>query len=636
MDFIRGLFDGFDFGSILMGLLLVTGLYFLARTETGKELLGGIFGEDTVKDFFAKSDTLIGGLLEKIGISGFGAEAANTLVDGMNAAAAQKAMVEHAGLTAQQAQILAPDEAGWKTTRDLVKKHGSFTNPLSDKVIHAFLLEKPDTVRQLIDTIPQTGATTGSNAKMMAAVRAIAADPERLGALIANKDSYAVLMHATQRFSPVPLDAAKLDAFIKSAGLDTQGKPTKALCDLLTGLMDGGNPTTALTRFITTEGVKPEALAALAQSIPLAQVKDESQRTVIELLQHNAAQTQALIKALGPDRTDALVAVLQTKDQKAIADFVLKNPELTAFAKTADIDKLPVAIRGVVAQLKVLKREQVGAAARVNERVPVAELTAAITGPDGKPSVEQMVGVMLNSDGRTALRAAGTADLAVFTREASPALTQKNLDALLSFGDAIGAANASATDAAAGARAKSIVSALASFVVDKNGEPFAGMKAEDVSAFFASKANADAFGKLLKDIDTSVLPNAQRIRVLALREHWGNVNAGIAEVLGSREGATLLIEKLNDPEVKKTAATCTMSAPKTGIGAVISDIGDWTSAYMASDGLFSGSGKIGENADAIKAVMEKFRVANCSGDVAPNPAPVLSAQAGPQIINFRQ
>ena len=68
-EWFKSLLPDFSFFNILLFAAVACGAYFLGRTETGKKLLGKIFGRDNVDAFFSKGDEMLAGAASAIGIN---------------------------------------------------------------------------------------------------------------------------------------------------------------------------------------------------------------------------------------------------------------------------------------------------------------------------------------------------------------------------------------------------------------------------------------------------------------------------------------------------------------------------------------------------------------------------------------
>lgn len=230
-------------------------------------------------------------------------------------------------------------------------------------------------------------------------------------------------------------------------------------------------------------------------------------------------------------------------------------------------------------------------------RGDVQALATAFTDSAGNPSLPKAVEALLNADTRARIRRVGTDNIATaittMVGNTMPLLSEKNLDALLAFGDAVD--GDAANKAANRPRTQAVVTALATIAGGTDvEEAFKGLDATQISGFFKVPGNQTAVAALLKGIDATTLPAPARGQLTALSQNWGNADAGIAEVLASKPDVAFILNGLRGES----------SVVMQGLAKVADMFGVSIATRLDIDARIAGAEKISENSDAVAAVMQ--------------------------------
>ncbi|MDX2095569.1 MAG: hypothetical protein SFW64_06500 [Alphaproteobacteria bacterium] len=220
-------------------------------------------------------------------------------------------------------------------------------------------------------------------------------------------------------------------------------------------------------------------------------------------------------------------------------------------------------------------------------------LFVAFTDSAGNPSLAKAVDALLSADTRALIRRVGTGNIAALAGNTMPLLSEKNLEALLAFGDAIDAEVAN--KGANRPHAQAVVTALANIAGGTDlPQTLDGLTAEQISGFFAVPSNQEAMAALLKNIDTATLPAPARKQLTTLSKNWGNADAGVAEVLASRPDVAFILNGLRG-RLTDIEDFANRSADLLGLP---------LATKLSVAAYFADAKKIRENSDVVAAVMQ--------------------------------
>lgn len=615
--------DGFGFGDILFWGFVLCGAYFLARTPMGQELIGNLFGEDGKKkvgEFFQNGDLMIAGFMEKMGMGDLAKSIFGDVKEkAINTPSAQEAngLLKHK-ISPEMADALTKtngqfDDKKWQSLQADVraanpdkKLSESFETPAT---IMMMLTKRPEMTRELV--LAAKASNSAGATSIMTQVNAILGDDAKLATLLSpahRKNTVALLLAV----SPLPVKAEALEQLITRVGLNADGTPNAEFKGLLTSLSQAGaagdikTALPALLQFAASSPERTNALSELAKTLDVSKA-DQPTQMAVQLLQHNAAPTVALIQQLGPERTAQFMAVLQSGDANARSNFVLHPDHVRLFkayadAPTLNISKLPAEMQGPIADLRAAPVTQLTAIAAVqqNAGMSINDIAARYTETqevtvNGKTTTQtylssnKLSAALLSKDERDFLRKTGLGSLAAGL---APGLgvsvdgTFKNLRAILDFGDALGGNPNNKNSDAHSERTRHVVGAITRMLVDQDTSAFAKLDPKEVATFFQDPKNHQAFAQLLQQSDARDFPPQAQALFTAFKTRYGTQQEGIAEVLADEAGAKFLLAQLKD------------TSP--------SIMPDW----MKSVALKAEGGKVAENADHLIAFSNALKGAN--------------------------
>jgi hypothetical protein len=381
-DFLKGLLPGggggFGLGSIFTILLVVTGVYFLARNEKVQEFVGGLFGEggkEKVAGFVDKASGLIEGFLsedmaEKIGVKG----ARFRIAENQNDEELTKTITEE--MSAAAAQVIVPNrKVFFETIKEAnggtVGKDG-FTN---EKSLFALLTKQPALVKQLIPALMvEPNAALDDKAKTKQKEKKL----EIFATLQAmmTPENLTTLFDATNRKNTIEILAAvspdktstpeAIEANLSKL-MDANGAPKESLRLLLSKMLtpdDNGE---------LPKDMKTAVAALMADDKISADAKSDFMNLALENPDQiagagNGDKLTTLRSSIGDDKMQQLMALGALPDAEAKdASFALITQDVPtlmafkAFADGADISTLPENLKKPVENLKKLDARYIDA-----------------------------------------------------------------------------------------------------------------------------------------------------------------------------------------------------------------------------------------------------------------------------------
>lgn len=592
-----------SFGTIITGLIVMTGLYFIAKQPGVQDWIGKTFGEDWKKwlqGLSGNADNLIGNAAAALG---FG--------DYVNDAAANKPVTEiqqtmrEQGLPEEAIAALAGTQEVWKGTVDIIKRgKGVVTDPISDKTIFAFLTD-PEGVKRLQQIVgsvklggPMDEKQKAFAAKLSAAFAPILAD-DRLDQLLTTYR--ASTLPLLLQFSPVPFDADKLGAALQKIAIGADGKVTAPFRELLTSLTrvtgdaaaDSAAQLAALQKFISSSGVDGASLKLFFQSVDVSKMPQGPLKTMMTQLQNATPQA---VKA------------------------------------QIDLATGPVPI-DVLSELKTLA-----------ERNPALALDRVMN--DANLRQQMIDGDMINKLGRT-IQAEHDASTDPVRRGQLSFLTTQlkskpgnyvNLQAMFGLVDDL-ANNAYniAPNGLIGQRAQTVMHALVGAMTATTpaarSKALASVTPEQLALFFKNPANSAAFGKFLGAMNETYLPPQQRAMVAALRAHYGALvrdnngtidaaqSHGLAEILADPAAAKVLLDAMKSPstDAKKYTAE--------GLGWTL-----WGAGILGGVAGIPNVGALSENRADVIAVLQAAGVVSAASTTEANAQSIMRSRGGLGIL----
>lgn len=571
------LFGGFGFGDIFSmlfwGVLICTGLYFFA---------GSSWGQDLMRNLPDSWKVGLSNMLRGVGIN-FDPQVnpSNIHIDDL----AQHA--DMLGMTAEQVHAVFPTEADLQGTLAIMQAeaHSISADALGNpQVIFRMITEQGATVQRFLANM-RPGADGQPNpnmARVLTAVKQIIANDAQVTQLFsaANRGTTLSMLGS---LCPIRFGDGKLAAFLTSAGMNGE-QPTAQLRAFLNSAIDGFSlpaaqqgaaMQTAFLTFIHDSQKTPQEMgAALAALVAGAQSSDPAQQQLFAILAsaQNATATVSLIRALGVEKTQSVLATLAGGDRNAImalAQDATTTQALSAWANAVNPAELPTNLRPMVALIK-------NPAALAD----AAPLIAANIDPqqligDGTPKsiIDHVFGDIFG--GRRAAYRDNIDHIGNTIRNLTPSLPANqrsvfdflgtrqrtnggtpyyvNLIALHNFAEMVGTNPANNRDAATQDRSYRVMHALSMMAAGDNTE-FKALPAADIAAFFSAAgdehhvSNRDAFKALIDGINPTYLPPAARNVIAALRRDWGTGNeSGVGHALSTESGAQYILNRMLNP-----------------------------------------------------------------------------------------
>jgi hypothetical protein len=326
-DWVKNFFGGFNFGSILMWGMMLTGIYFLAKSKIGQELI-----EKLVGNFKPETQATILGFLDTIGI-GVDMTAA---LDKMPFDALKKKLTD-AKVPEPILAVVAKDPGTWSTFFATVKEantdakgkpHVTLSSFTNDKTIFTLMTKQPEMALALASAAKNLPASAdgkpSDTAKQIAASIKAIVNSERLDVLLSpahRENTLRIFTAALPAGLPIRTDSL---AAIIAKGVDANGKATDDLRKLLNAAIDGDASTALAT---TMQGMKMSEIVAIVDA---KKIPDPVQKSVIQQIQKTpAAQAalDALSAALGKEQSAQLAAAVQGADGSKAAIRLLLKPE---------------------------------------------------------------------------------------------------------------------------------------------------------------------------------------------------------------------------------------------------------------------------------------------------------------------
>ncbi len=347
----------------------------------------------------------------------------------------------------------------------------------------------------------------------------------------------------------------------------------------------------------------PDARRAL-----VALVQDQVPTNKKDFIAQQGEQVLKLMGILGEEKATTLMSLLtKPQDEKAtttdLIRFALKPENNVAFGEMMALAaKLPgmdvKAVEKAAEAIGGLKPEMRIVLSRMVDRMPdpMAVITQ-LQSLDAK-NPDALVQWLLEDANRKLVRDAGVKDIAALAVAlGTPAMvSEKNLNALLAFSEAV-ATNPANQGKSAGT-ARDVLSVILQLAqgdmngvngLDKNGRIALAAK---LSVFFRDGKNVQVVNELLKGIDPTGLDASQRNILTAFSDNFVTPTGGLSAVLGKTGSALYLLRKMaNDPDASSD-----------------------TAIYLGR--LFSGSPEavIYANQDALTALANAFKSAKTASD----------------------
>lgn len=638
----EGLIPRFDLGSIIpLAVVGVLGFFFF-RSETGQNFLRGIIGM-LPESWQNGVNAFVNNLFE-----GFAPDAANQLAESMTAEQARTRMTGQ-GIPEGVAQVVAPNDAGWRDFVGQVREAGgNIMNPVSDKVIYQLMTQRPQLVQNMLRALPRDGAAANSThvAQARTALAAIVNDPARFNVLFSEQhraNTLTTIEIAVQQF--VPLQQGALARFMETM-------PAEGVRNFLGAMLntDEAARNTALFNLVKT--ADPAALSQLFRAIDTTALQEQNpalcQMIAMGCNTQNLTALRTLAGAVDEATLREAFSVIGSGDVRRIGTLLTENASLRAalvtFAQGVDMNSMPADWR---AGLSVLRGGDatVQSAAALAQSIDLPAWEQRVFGGTTNPSAADLAAnlatTMLDSRMRDQLtqnnglyhmgRLLGNyaQSAPAEQREAVGFLSHfgkgrdgqdryLNLYSLQIFFTEIGR---NPDNRSSGERTHRVLTGLTRFLAGDR-EALAGLPAAEVSSFFQSRGNRVAFGNLLTNIKTDSLPREQQVILREMRQHWGNGEQGIAEMLADPASVTFMLEVLSGQR-KAPAGGGLPIIPgmNSGIQQTLNFLGRqavWSGMDFGAVGL---TPVMRENRAVIEDMMRDLRAAGVSLDAAAGAAP---------------
>lgn len=613
LDTIKSIFSfdfGGFFGTIFSGLLWVgvlTGLYYVARSETGQQFLGNIFGEEKVKEFFASADEMIGGVLDKVGM-GFDVTEAGKKMD---AATFRKHLVGKNGdaMSAEVADVLAQNKDGLLSAAQKANGGKATKAELTnDKTLFTLMTEQPDLVQKLAGAISKSGAAANGDVgkKIMDSLKAILADEARLTTLLTGEHK-ARTIALMKQFAPESM-RGRVDAIVNE-GIGADGKLKPGFSQRLTGFVDMAMATPAATGLANQDASKTGGAGAAAPTASgfalMTEIEKDSQNKAA------FAQLEQALTAKG--KYGDFAATFAGNDSRAQKIFALENySEFAAFRKAVKLDALPKNLQAQLKELDDVTPNTAGLVAAMfrNGGDPIALRNTFFAG--GKPlSTRALVEKLFAAENRNLITSAGVDNVAryismtgVEKKDTTMAgVTPNMLTSVLAAVNTI-ATNETIKNITIARDTVRMTGALVDLLVSEDPASLRKLDKDQFAAFFRDETNRQALQGLLKG---DAVPRAKKGMAQALLQHW----EAFTDVASDRDvGASFIKSRLEHLE-KPTAESC--KAP-SAFDLFKGDLkAAWFDNVKGVDFLRLGEQNVlGKNSSELKKLDDDLRAATCA------------------------
>ena len=543
-DWIKGLIPNFSFMGMLEMALIVTGIYFFAKTDMGQKLISGI-----TDHLSPDMQGNILGFLNRIGIDidvGKALEAMDH--DTLHAKLANNASPE-------VLDIIDPND-GNKTLHEFLDvirgANGGkvtmkgFTSP---ETITALIKQKPDMARALVIAAMKPtadGKPSDTATQMNASIKTLIAGP-MLDDLLSPANRAGTLKVLTAALpAGTPVSEQSLADMI-AKGLDANGKPTDALRKLFSDAVDG-NKDAVVSGAYTMVGP-----AGFVDLIDASKMTSEAAKYAVLAVQQKDSKANAafvaLATAIGNDKAQEFLTTLQSPDAgNLVPQLLLTKENVHALPQAvALLDQLP----DLASKLPL---DQAAALKQAREFLTPAHIPAIVNivnngikplvlasdfMVNGQFSMDHAVDVLLQPVVRANLKQAGTANIAVLMADKNAFLSQRNLDAIIRFGDTLDG------NSAGTANTRVVMHALAKVATGTPmADAFKGLSGAQLATFFSVPANRAAF-KALLDPKTGIVGSTpamqQELALLAKDFDKGN-GVGLGAILSDEKSAQFLLD----------------------------------------------------------------------------------------------
>jgi hypothetical protein len=552
LEFLRGLVPNFSFGGLLEIGLILTGVYFLARTEWGSKMLDGLVNMLPESWRAAAS-----GLLNKIGLDvdmGKSLQAMDytafhtTLKDQASPEVLEAIDPDDHNVTLNKVLAVVRDANGGKVTLK------GLTSP---ETIKNLILREPEITKNLVVAALKPGADGKPSAtatQLNASLKTLIADPKMLDELLApavRVRTISVLAAALPANAPVS-EASLADMIAK--GLDADGKAKPELRQILSDAVDG-NVKAALGGVYTMVGAE-----GIVRGIDESKLTSDAGKYAIATAKTNPKAMAAftdLIGAVGIDKAKAFIDAFQTQDgaHQAIQLLLTKDnvkalPQAVALLdQLPDLGKkLPIDDARKLAQVSGLLHKPAYIPAITN--IVNNDIKPLVLADDfiqnGQVPINRAVDMIMNPKVRKEIVQAGTENLVALAPNGDGFLTKRNLDAVLRFADAI----ATPDNQAASDNSRLIMRDLAALVTSKPAislkKAFENRSNAQIAAFFSVPANRAAVKELFDPATgiTSADPKIQQ-EIALLHDNFINPkysNVGLGAILSDEKAVKFLLD----------------------------------------------------------------------------------------------
>jgi hypothetical protein len=581
---LESLFGGFrmpsfSFGGIFSmlftGLFIAVGAYFLMKIPGVRQ-----FVEDLLPD------DIQAWLDDKLGkFSPFQGFAENFLTgleaksDDPNQRTAQSLLISQ-GVSPELAEAIAPDTAQWREFIQLVKDaNGSIGQDefISDKTIRALITQKPQIAQRIIAALPRPGASTDDKAKQFAdkikaSVVRLVQDDTALAALLGNDQSRALTMQALAKFAPIEMNPEALDRFVKATGMD--GNTVKPeLKNLLTALAGGSADANAMFEqyMITAVINHPAETKELLGTLNPEAIQDAGLKQIVNLAGDNRTfeSMATMARTLGPEKMQLMVNAFKSENVAqsiltlAAQDAQFKNAVI-AFVDNAGAN-IPAEWKSGVDVLRSSSQTRLNTALELDRRgvdlvaeyntlrgingnpndVTPAEAMDYIFNPENRSkwyvrneqgqlttnNMGALGGLMRDQINEAKTPQEKTLFQMLGTTRPGPnpnTIVYPNIGVIFNFIDKIERHNRSDEQSA---RMVKIGMALVKFASNpKDTHAFEGVNARDLQDFFKDNTNRAEFRAMIKNLDTSGMPQGrERTMLEAVKKNWDAIATILAD-----------------------------------------------------------------------------------------------------------
>ena len=593
-----------DFGTIILTVLVVGLLFMGAHNEKVQEIVGKWFDDDgpegkgsgkkKFQNILSDIDMGIASILPDGAANFLGlGDVLGKRLERMSHTEAEKFLTEH-DMAPATAKILTADEETWKgfvatakgANKGKLTSKDQFTN---ENTIYALLTNpKMQTmVGGLFSTMAGGSGALDDNAKkILASMGKIVANDTQFNALFsgANRRMMLTLLLKAGSTAESAVLLQNIDVIDQTlTAYESDGKKIKAsfqklVAAALTPGADGKLNTGPIGEQLAADlMLSPEGMVVVNQLIVA--------RETPVFGAANAAKLPGMLALLPADKYMSLMTILKqpTIDNDALSAFAATAtegmPKETLLAFKASVDSLDLttitnpAIAGAFKTLQAIPVAAVEAAANIDAQgkangVSTESVTKIFVQTDAQNNVvkvdgnlqpispKEVVTQLLTPENRETIRKAGVTPeegvknvselLTGLKPEYKALLTPHNLDVFLRTADAIGSSEInkkSPQDTLA------VLNAFMAAATQQNITPILKLDPEKIRAFFANPQNDAAITTLLKEFDVKGLPKSQQAAVVALRDHLGDAGHGVAAILASKEGLQLVLNKWRGKEI---------------------------------------------------------------------------------------